>query len=102
MQLVRLAKATDLQDIYDLINSGAGPAPGMTTMPKTHDEIEERIDWSLKSIQKTNKTPNLDCYFFVLEEDQKVIGIQLFILQFQKKINLSFFKGLIKEFFLSL
>ena len=55
MQLVRLAKATDLQDIYDLINSGAGPAQGMTTMPKSHDEIEERIDWSLKSIQKTNK-----------------------------------------------
>ena len=55
MQLVRLAKATDLQDIYDLINSGAGPAPGMTTMPKTHDEIEERIDWSLKSIQKQIK-----------------------------------------------
>ena len=99
MQLVRLAKATDLQDIYDLINSGAGPAPGMTTMPKTHDEIEERIDWSLKSIQKTNKTPNLDCYFFVLEEDQKVIGISAIYTSVSKKDKSIFFQRSNKRIF---
>ena len=99
MQLVRLAKATDLQDIYDVINSGAGPAPGMTTMPKTHDEIEKRIDWSLQSVKATNKAPDLDCYFFVLEEDKRVIGISAIYTSVSKKDKSIFFQRSNKRIF---
>ena len=43
-----------------------------------------------KVYSKTNKTPNLDCYFFVLEEDQKVIGISAIYTGFKKDKSIFF------------
>ena len=46
---VRLAKVKDCQEIYDLIKDGDS---GMTTLPKSKDEVIERISWSKKSLNK--------------------------------------------------
>ena len=46
---VRLAKVKDCQEIYDLIKDGDS---GMTTLPKSKDEVLERISWSKKSLNK--------------------------------------------------
>ncbi len=46
MKLVRLVKSSDLKNVEHLINnSGAG----MTTMPKTSQEIKKRLLWSERS-----------------------------------------------------
>ena len=55
MKLVRLVKSSDLKNVEHLIkNSGAG----MTTMPKTSQEIKKRLLWSERSQKKNIKKPN--------------------------------------------
>ena len=52
MKLVRLVKSSDLKNVEHLVkNSGAG----MTTMPKTSQEIKKRLLWSERSQKKNIK-----------------------------------------------
>ena len=74
---VRLAKVKDCQEIYDLIKDGDS---GMTTLPKSKDEVLERIRWSKKSLNKKIKRPDKDSYFFVLKENNKIVGISACLL----------------------
>ena len=69
---VRLAKVKDCQQIYDLIKTGDS---GMTTLPKSKEEVFERINWSKKSLNKKVKTPGKDSYLFVLKDNDKIVGI---------------------------
>ena len=72
MQLVRLVKASDVSEVTKLIKKAG---IGMTTMPKNRKEVEERINWSISSSNKKTKSPNKDTYLFVLENNDKIIGI---------------------------
>ena len=54
---VRLAKVKDCQEIYDLIKDGDS---GMTTLPKSKNEVLERISWCKKSLNNKTKRPNND------------------------------------------
>ena len=72
MQLVRLVKASDVSEVTKLIKKAG---IGMTTMPKNKKEVEERINWSILSSNKKTKSPNKDTYLFVLENNDKIIGI---------------------------
>ena len=65
---VRLAKVKDCQEIFDLIKDGDS---GMTTLPKSKDEVLERISWSKKSLNKKTKRPNKDSYLLY---SKKIIG----------------------------
>ena len=49
MQVVRLVKTSDLQQVTELIKK---TGIGMTTMPKTRKEVQERIAWSVNSANK--------------------------------------------------
>ena len=49
---VRLAKVKDCQEIYDLIKDGDS---GMTTLPKSKDEVLERISLSLIHISEPTR-----------------------------------------------
>ena len=69
---VRLAKVKDCQEIYDLIKDGDS---GMTTLPKSKDEVLDRISWSKKSLNKKTKRPDIDSYLFVLKENDRIVGI---------------------------
>ena len=44
MQVVRLVKTSDLQQVTELIKK---TGIGMTTMPKNRKEVQERIAWSV-------------------------------------------------------
>ena len=60
---VRLAKVKDCQEIFDLIKDGDS---GMTTLPKSKDEVSERISWSKKSLNTKLNSPDKDSYLLVL------------------------------------
>ena len=60
---VRLAKVKDCQEIYELISTGDS---GMTTLPKSKEQVLERINWSKRSLNKKIKKPGKDSYLFVL------------------------------------
>ena len=64
MQVVRLVKASDLEQVTSLIKKSG---IGMTTMPKNRKEVQERIKLSLASSRKKTSNPNKDTYLFVLE-----------------------------------
>ena len=72
MQIVRLANTKDENQIFDLIKNGDS---GMTTLPKTKEEVLERIKWSQRSLKKRHHKYSKDCYLFVLEENKKIVGI---------------------------
>ena len=46
MVVVRLAKPSDLNELYKLLDTEARV---MTTMPKTKADLKVRIDWSQQS-----------------------------------------------------
>ena len=89
MKLVRLVKSSDLKNVEHLIkNSGAG----MTTMPKTSQEIKKRLLWSERSQKKNIKKPNHDSYLFVLEDNNKIVGLSAIYTSVSKKKPSVFFK----------
>ena len=57
MQVVRLVKTSDIQQVSDLIKK---TGIGMTTMPKNKKEVQERIKWSVASAAKKSSNPNQD------------------------------------------
>ena len=44
-------------------------------MPKTPQEIKERISWSERSRNKKANKPNQDSYLFVLEDNGRIVGL---------------------------
>tara|TARA_Y100001935_G_C17228432_1_gene469050 strand:- start:54 stop:1052 length:999 start_codon:yes stop_codon:yes gene_type:complete len=86
---VRLAKVKDCQEIYDLIKDADS---GMTTLPKSKDEVSKRIAWSKKSLNKKVKKPNKDSYLFVLKENNKIVGISAIYTSVSKNGESVFFK----------
>ncbi len=86
---VRLAKVKDCQEIYDLIKDGDS---GMTTLPKSKDEVFERISWSKKSLNKKTKRPDKDSYLFVLKENNRIVGISAIYTSVSKNGTSIFFK----------
>ena len=89
MQVVRLVKTSDLQQVTELIKK---TGIGMTTMPKTRKEVQERIAWSVNSANKKKLNPNKDTYLFVLENDKKIIGISAIYTSVSKEKPSVFFK----------
>ena len=89
MQVVRLVKTSDLQQVTELIKK---TGIGMTTMPKNRKEVQERIAWSVKSANKKSANPNKDTYLFVLENQKKVIGISAIYTSVSKEKPSVFFK----------
>ena len=89
MQVVRLVKTSDIQQVSDLIKK---TGIGMTTMPKNKKEVQERIKWSVASAAKKSSNPNKDTYLFVLENDKKIIGISAIYTSVSKEKPSVFFK----------
>ena len=89
MQVVRLVKTSDLQQVTELIKK---TGIGMTTMPKNRKEVQERIEWSVASANKKSANPNKDTYLFVLENDKKIIGISAIYTSVSKEKPSVFFK----------
>ena len=89
MQVVRLVKISDLQQVTNLIKK---TDIGMTTMPKNKKEVKERIDWSISSTSKKRANPNKDTYLFILENDKKIIGISAIYTSVSKDKPSVFFK----------
>ena len=89
MKRVRLVKSSDLKNVEHLIkNSGAG----MTTMPKTSQEIKKRLIWSERSQKKNIKKPNQDSYLFVLEDNGRIVGLSAIYTSVSLKKPSVFFK----------
>ena len=91
---VRLAKVKDCQEIYELIKDGDS---GMTTLPKSKEEVLERIAWSKRSLNKRFKKPNKDSYLFVLKDNNKIVGISAIYTSVSKNGSSVFFKRRKKE-----
>lgn len=89
MQVVRLVKTSDLQQVSELIKK---TGIGMTTMPKNRKEVQERIAWSVNSANKKSANPNKDTYLFVLENEKKIIGISAIYTSVSKEKPSVFFK----------
>ena len=89
MQVVRLVKASDLEQVTSLIKKSG---IGMTTMPKNRKEVQERIKLSLASSRKKTSNPNKDTYLFVLENNKKIIGISAIYTSISKEKPSVFFK----------
>ena len=70
---------------------------GMTTMPKTPQEIKERIAWSEKSRNKQIKKPNQDSYLFVLEDNGRIVGLSAIYTSVSLKKPSVFFKKSISQ-----
>ena len=94
MQIVRLAKTSDCKQIFELIKRGDS---GMTTLPKTKNEVLKRIQWSKRSLKKRNTKASRDCYLFVLEEKKKIIGISAIYTSVSTDGSSVFFKRKQKE-----
>jgi arginine N-succinyltransferase len=70
---------------------------GMTTMPKTPQEIKERISWSEKSRNKKTNKPNQDSYLFVLEDNNRIVGLSAIYTSVSLKKPSVFFKKSISK-----
>ena len=72
MLIARLVKVSDLDRLFKLTKTGGR---GLTTMPRSREELADRIKWSIKSAASSKKSPNHDSYLFVLESGKKIVGI---------------------------
>ncbi|MBD63041.1 MAG: hypothetical protein CMD68_03065 [Gammaproteobacteria bacterium] len=89
MKVVRLVKGSDFKSVEHLVKYSG---KGMTTMPKTSQEIRERIDWSEKSQNKKVKKPNQESYLFVLEDNGRIVGLSAIYTSVSLKKPSVFFK----------
>ena len=89
MKVVRLVKSSDFKNVVHLVRHSG---KGMTTMPKTPQEIKERISWSEKSRNKKNNQPNQDSYLFVLEDNKRIVGLSAIYTSVSLKKPSVFFK----------
>jgi arginine/ornithine N-succinyltransferase beta subunit len=72
MVVVRLAKPSDLNELYKLLDTEARV---MTTMPKTKADLKARIDWSQQSSIAKASSKKPASYLMVLESNNKIMGI---------------------------
>ena len=86
---VRLAKVKDCQEIYELISTGDS---GMTTLPKSKEQVLERINWAKRSLNKKIKKPGKDSYLFVLKDNNRIVGISAIYTSVSKNGSSVFFK----------
>ena len=66
-------------------------------MPKTPQEIKERISWSEKSRNKKTNKPNQDSYLFVLEDNNRIVGLSAIYTSVSLKKPSVFFKKSISK-----
>ena len=95
MKVVRLVKNSDFKNVEHLVKHSG---KGMTTMPKTPQEIKKRISWSERSCNKKANKPNQDSYLFVLEDNGRIVGLSAIYTSVSLKKPSVFFK---KKFFKS-
>lgn len=71
--LLRAARYTDLSAIHHLAKQRG---IGMTSLPNDLNLLEQRLEWSIESFNKTINTPEHEYYLFVLEDraSQHIIG----------------------------
>lgn len=89
MKVVRLVRSSDFKSVEHLIKHSG---KGMTTMPKTSQEIRERIDWSERSQNKKVRKPNQESYLFVLEDSGRIVGLSAIYTSVSLKKPSVFFK----------
>ena len=94
MKVVRLVKSSDFKNVEHLVKHSG---KGMTTMPKTPQEIKERISWSEKSKNKKTNKPNQDSYLFVLEDNNRIVGLSAIYTSVSLKKPSVFFKKSISK-----
>ena len=94
MKVVRLVKSSDFKNVEHLVKHSG---KGMTTMPKTPQEIKERISWSEKSRNKKTSKPNQDSYLFVLEDNNRIVGLSAIYTSVSLKKPSVFFKKSISK-----
>ena len=66
-------------------------------MPKTPQEIKERISWSERSRNKKANKPNQDSYLFVLEDNGRIVGLSAIYTSVSLKKPSVFFKKSISK-----
>ena len=89
MKVVRLVRGSDFSSLQKLVKFAD---KGMTTMPKTKEEIAHRIQWSESSQSKKSTKPNQDSYLFVLEDNQRIVGLSAIYTSVSLKKPSVFFK----------
>jgi arginine N-succinyltransferase len=89
MKVVRLVKTSDFKCVENLVKHSG---KGMTTMPKTAQEIKKRIAWSESSQHKKSNKPNQDSYLFVLEDHGRIAGLSAIYTSVSLKKPSVFFK----------
>ena len=94
MKIVRLVKNSDFMNVEHLVKHSG---KGMTTMPKTPQEIKERIFWSERSRNKKANKPNQDSYLFVLEDNSRIVGLSAIYTSVSLKKPSVFFKKSISK-----
>ena len=94
MKIVRLVKNSDFKNVEHLVKHSG---KGMTTMPKTPQEIKERIFWSERSRNKKANKPNQDSYLFVLEDNSRIVGLSAIYTSVSLKKPSVFFKKSISK-----
>ena len=63
MLIVRLVKVSDLDRLFKLTKTGGR---GLTTMPKSREELSDRIKWSRKSAASSkNFLTTIPTYLFL-------------------------------------
>jgi|DEB0MinimDraft_10_1074344.scaffolds.fasta_scaffold28917_2 arginine N-succinyltransferase len=94
MEIVRLAQLSDLNQLYSLIDSEARV---MTTMPKSKENLKDRIEWSVKSSLARAHSKAPGSYLMVLESKKKLVGISAIYTKVASKKPSVFFKIKPKE-----
>ena len=89
MLIARLVKVSDLDRLFKLTKTGGR---GLTTMPKSREELADRIKWSRKSAASSKKFPNHDSYLFVLENGKKLVGMSAIYTSVSREKPSVFFK----------
>ena len=89
MLIARLVKLSDLDRLFKLTKTGGR---GLTTMPKSKEELANRIEWSRKSAASSKKSPNHDSYLFVLENGKKLVGMSAIYTSVSREKPSVFFK----------
>jgi arginine N-succinyltransferase len=70
--IVRPATRQDLDRLEDMITR---VDPGMLTMPQSREAMAQRIEKSLAAFTRPSAPPENECYFLVMEEEGKLLGV---------------------------
>ncbi|MEM9422572.1 MAG: arginine N-succinyltransferase, partial [Pseudomonadota bacterium] len=70
--LIRPAATADIDAIFAFTQSAGS---GMTTLPRSKQAIERRIDASLGAFEGRGPAQSRDIFFFILEDDEGPVGM---------------------------